>query len=353
MTQTKAGLKTHLQTNLKVGVCGASGYAGSELLRILAKHSLADVMFITSESQGGKKVSSFEPSLVEYQDYHYVSMQDPSIYKSGVDVVFLSLPHEVSAQAAGKFLKNGIKVIDLSAAFRIKNIDVFEKVYKFKHPEPELLQKAVYGLPEIYREDIKKADLIANPGCYPTSVLLPLIPLLKNGVMKPELIIADSKSGFTGRGRKADLPAVFGEMNENIYAYNIGTHRHKPEIHQELVNAYGKNLKLSFTPHIMSIDRGILSTIYVASKENIADRVLDELEKFYRKEPFIKVYKDTLPQLKWAAHTNYNMIGAAYDAESENLVMVSVIDNLVKGAAGAAVQCMNVMFGLDETQALI
>lgn len=347
MTQSKDG-----KARLKVGVCGASGYAGSELLRILAKHPCADVIFITSESQGGKKVSSFEPSLVEYQDYHYVSMQDPSIYK-GVDVVFLSLPHEVSAEAAGKFLKNGIKVIDLSAAFRIRDLETFERVYKFKHPQPELLEKAVYGLPEIYREEIKKTELVANPGCYPTSVLLPLMPLLKNGVIKPELVIADSKSGFTGRGRKTDLPAVFGEMNENLYAYNIGTHRHKPEIHQELVRAYGKGLKLAFTPHIMSIDRGILSTIYIYSRENIANRVLDELEKFYRKEPFIKIYRDTLPQLKWAAHTNYNLIGAAYDAESENLVIVSVIDNLVKGAAGAAVQCMNVLFGLEETLALI
>lgn len=339
-------------TKIKVGVCGASGYAGSELLRILAKHPGVDVIFITSESQGGKKVSSFEPSLVEYQDYHYVSMQDPSIY-SGVDAVFLSLPHEASAVAAGKFLKNGVKVIDLSAAFRIRDIDVFEKVYNFKHPEPELVSKAVYGLPEIYREEIKKADLIANPGCYPTSVLLPLIPLLRNGVIKPELIIADSKSGFTGRGRKTDLPAVFSEMNENLYAYNIGTHRHKPEIHQELVNAYGKNLKLSFTPHIMAIDRGILSTIYIYSRENIAGKVLEELEKSYRKEPFIKIYNDVLPQLKWAAHTNYNMIGAAYDAESENLVIVSVIDNLVKGAAGEAVQCLNIRFGMDETLALL
>lgn len=338
---------------IRVGVCGATGYAGSELLRILARHPQVEVKFITSESQSGKSVASFEPALSDYRDHKYVSIQDPNIYSDGADVVFLSLPHEASAEAAGKFLKHGIKVIDLSAAFRIRDLGIFESTYKFKHPSPELIENAVYGLPEVYREEIKKAQLVANPGCYPTSVILPLFPLLKNGVVRPDSVIADSKSGFTGRGRKIDLPGVFSEMNENLYAYSIGTHRHRPEIHQELVKAYGRDLKLTFTPHIVSIDRGILSTIYIYSRENIASMVLDNLATAYRDEPFVKIYRDTLPQMKWAAHTNTCMIGAAYDAGSENLVIVSAIDNLVKGAAGAAVQCMNLMTGIEETTALV
>ncbi len=337
---------------LKVGVCGASGYAGLELLNILKKHPDVEVSYITSESHENVKVRDFEPSLIDYHDYAYLSMKDDSIYNN-IDAVFLALPHEASAISAPKYLKNGVKVIDLSAAFRIKDIKTFEKTYKFTHPSPELIPEAVYGLTEIYRESIRNARLIANPGCYPTSALIPLIPLLKKKIIKPENIIIDSKSGFTGRGRKADIPSVFSELNENFYAYGIGTHRHKPEILQELNFAWGNNVAAAFTPHIMPIDRGILSTIYIHSDKNIIENVLETLIKFYQNEQFIKVFKNTLPQMKWVAHTNYNYIGAAYDSDSRNLIIVSVIDNLVKGAAGSAVQNFNVMSGIEETEGLI
>jgi N-acetyl-gamma-glutamyl-phosphate reductase len=336
---------------MRVGVCGASGYAGMELLKILKRHSQTEVVFLTSESHKNVKVGDFDPSLVDYQDFTYVSMEEESIYQN-VDAVFLALPHEASALAAPKFLNKGIKVIDLSAAFRLRSIPLFEKVYKFKHHSAELVSKAVYGLTEIYREEIKKANLIANPGCYPTSALLPLIPLLKSKIIAPDHIIIDAKSGFSGRGRKADIPGLFIEMNENFYAYGIAGHRHKPEINQELSSAFEGKVTAAFTPHVLPVDRGIFSTIYIPSKENIAGQVLDEWEQFYQGEPFIRIYRKDLPQLKWVAHTNNVFMSAVYDEETQNLIVVSLIDNLVKGAAGQAVQNMNVMFGIEETEGL-
>ncbi len=337
---------------IRVGVCGASGYGGVELLRLIARHPGLELAFITSESQSQKTVGEFEPSLTAYRDVPYVSIQDPSLTQNRADAVFLSLPHEASAEAAPKFLDSGMAVIDLSAAFRIRDLAVFEKIYQFRHPSAGLVPKAVYGLCETNRDAIRKADLVANPGCYPTSVLLPLIPLLKKKVIRPESVIIDSKSGFTGRGRKTDRAGLFGEMNENTYAYGVGTHRHRPEIAQELDAVYGKKLGVTFTPHILPVDRGILSTIYVYSREDCTAQVLDSLDEFYAGEPFVNVYRNNLPQMKWVAHTNDCSIGAAYDAETQQLVIVSVIDNLVKGAAGQAVQCLNIRFGLPETDGL-
>ncbi|OHD62178.1 MAG: N-acetyl-gamma-glutamyl-phosphate reductase [Spirochaetes bacterium GWF1_49_6] len=337
---------------VKVGICGATGYSGMELLKLIERHRYAEVVFLTSESKAGTTVLAGEPSLTGYLDRTFLSSEDPSIYGKA-DIVFLCLPHEASAKAAPKFLDAGAKVIDLSAAYRIEDIVLFENIYKFTHPSPELINGAVYGLSEIYTEQIRRAKLIANPGCYPTGILLPLIPLLKDGTIKSDNFIADSKSGLSGAGRKSVSERMFVEMNENFYAYNIGTHRHRPEIAQELSKAAGKPVKITFTPHVLPIDRGILSTIYVASDTDIKDQALDKLEDFYRDMPFVKVYRDTLPQLKWAAYTNYDLIGAQYDKETGYLVIVSVIDNLIKGAAGQALHNMNLMSGFSETEGLI
>jgi N-acetyl-gamma-glutamyl-phosphate reductase len=337
---------------IKVGVNGASGYAGIELLTLLQKHSSVEVVYLTSEAQENKKVRDFEPSLVNYHNYTYTSMKDESIYK-GLDAVFLSLPHEASAVAAPKYIKNNVRVIDLSAAYRIKDLKVFEKYYKFSHPHADYVAKAVFGLTEIYRDEIKKAELVANPGCYPSSVLLPLMPLYKKGLIQNSSIIVDSKSSPTGRGRKTDIAGLFYEMNQNHYAYGIGEHRHKPEMVQELSLAAGKDIKLTFTPHIIPVDRGIYSTIYIDSPEDITKPVLDALKDFYKDEPFIKIFDTVLPQLKWVSHTNACYIGAGYDQDNQKLVIVSTIDNLIKGAAGQAIQNMNVMFGFHETDGLL
>jgi N-acetyl-gamma-glutamyl-phosphate reductase len=337
---------------VRVGICGATGYSGMELLKLLERHRRTEIVFLTSETKAGTGVLAGEPSLVGYRDMKFVSTEDPSIYGTA-DVVFLCLPHEASAKAAPEFLEKGAKVIDLSAAYRIEDNALFEDVYKFTHPSPGLVSRAVYGLTEIYAEQIKNANLIANPGCYPTGILLALMPLLKDGTIKSDNFIADSKSGISGAGRKAVVERMFAEVNQNFYAYNIGVHRHRPEIAQELSKAAGRPVKITFAPHVIPIDRGILSTIYIASDNNIKDKVLGRLEEFYRGMPFVKVYRDTLPQLKWAANTNYCLIGAQYDPETGMLVVISVIDNLIKGAAGQALQNMNLMFGFPETEGLI
>lgn len=339
-------------SKIKIGVCGASGYAGMELLTILRRLHDIEIDFLTSESQADVRVGDFDPRLTAFKDRNYVSMKSESIYKS-VDVVFLALPHEAAAEATPRFLENGVKVIDLSAAYRIKDLAVFEKYYKFSHPSSPLIAEAVYGLCEHNRAAIKTARLVANPGCYPTSILMPLVPLLKNGVIKPEGIIIDAKSGFTGRGRKVDMPGLFNEFNENFYAYGIGNHRHRPEIEQQLSLAAKKNISVTFTPHVMPVDRGIYSTIYVDSPEDITTLVLDTLEDAYSHDKFVTVFRGTLPQVKWVAHTNECHIGAAYDKGSKRLVIVSAIDNLVKGAAGQAVQNFNIMTGRHESDGLI
>lgn len=337
---------------IKVAVCGANGYAGLETLRLLRAHDGVEVKILTSESNRGSKAGDVFPELFDYEDYTYYSLQDKEIYK-GIDAAFLCLPHEAAANAAYDFLQAGAKVVDLSAAYRIRDLAVFEKFYKFTHPHPELIPEAVFGLCELYETSIRKARLVANPGCYPTSAILPLAPLLKSGIADGRAVVIDSKSGFSGRGKKLDHDGLFTEMNENFYAYNVGKHRHSPEIAQELSAAAGKNVPALFVPQIMPIDRGILSAIYIDCEKDVKNDALDCIESFYNDKPFIKVYRDVLPKLKWVQRTNYCMIGAEYDPLTKKLVLISVIDNMVKGAAGQAVQNMNLMFGLDETKGLI
>lgn len=336
---------------INVGICGATGYSGLELIKILERHPFVNIKFFTSESSAGKPVRDITPELVDFHKEKYLSMEDEAIYDD-VDVVFFCLPHEPAAVSAKNFIDNDIKVIDLSAAYRIKDTAVFEDYYSFEHPYPDLIKDAVYGLTEIYADKIKEAKLIANPGCYPTSVLIPLIPLLKEKIIEPDTIIVDAKSGFSGRGKKMDRDGLFVEMNQNMYAYGVAKHRHTPEMIQELESAYGSVIPLMFTPQVIPVDRGIYSNIYLKTDEKKRREALDFLEEYYGKNLFIKTLPDNLPRLKWVAHTNQVHIGAEYNPDAGYLVIVSAIDNLIKGASGQAVQNMNLMCGFAETEGL-
>ncbi len=335
-------------STIKVGVCGATGYSGVELLKLLGQHPHVEVKFVSSESKQGQSLVESHPDLMQYSHLMYQSLEEEAIYDS-IDLAFLCLPHEPAAIAAERFLKKGIKVIDLSAAYRIKDLQVFEDTYKFKHPHPELIEQAVYGLCEIYEDDIKQAKLIANPGCYTSTALLALIPLYRQGMVSQDSLIIDAKSGYSGAGKKATENSLYVEVNENFYAYGVGNHRHRPEIAQELSYAAGTGIKVTFTPHIIPMDRGILTTIYLEGMSHKQQEVLDTLESFYKPHPFVHILKDQLPRVKWVNHTNNVMIGAQPDHETGRLVLVSVLDNLVKGASGQAMQNMNILYGLDQT----
>lgn len=339
-------------SKIRVGVCGATGYAGMEILKIFSHVPDVEVKFLSSESQAGQRVEDAEPSMVNYYGMKFQSVKDESIYE-GIDFAFLCLPHEASAETAPKFLAAGTKTIDLSAAYRIRNLEVFEKTYKFTHPSPDWVKDAAYGLCETNAEAIRKARLIANPGCYPTSILLPVIPLYRAGLIKDKRIIADSKSSISGAGRKALQEHLYPEINENAYAYNLIGHRHRPEIEQELTVAAGSEVRMSFSPHVIPVDRGIISTIYIDAHEDIKAKAAECLSDFYAKSPFVKVFADRLPKLKWVANTNCDYIGVEFDRHTGRLILVSVLDNLIKGAAGQAVQNMNLMLGWDEKTGLI
>ncbi|MCX7883364.1 MAG: N-acetyl-gamma-glutamyl-phosphate reductase [Brevinematales bacterium] len=336
----------------RVGVCGGSGYTGIELLRWLRQHPAFEVEFVTSESQAGKSITNCEPYLFDYEGMVYRSLEDKANFQD-TDLVFLALPHEVSAEVAPRFLEAGIRVIDLSAAYRIKDKHVFEKAYGFSHPSFSLVSEAVYGLAEWQSQAVQKARLVANPGCYPTSILLPLLPLVQSGLVSEGVIIADSKSGFSGRGRKTDIPGLFFEMNENFYAYSVGNHRHQPEIAEQIHTYSRGSYEIVFTPHILPIDRGILSTLYLPFDKDPTEDVYHLWEQAYGDAPFVRILKGRFPQLKWVQHTNEVHMSFTYLAAQKRGIVVSALDNLVKGASGQAIQNANIMCGLPETTGLI
>ncbi len=342
---------------IKTAICGASGYTGTELLRILANHPKVKVTAATSERSAGKKVTALFPHLDAYDNLVYEPM-DPDILLKKADVFFLALPHGASQEAVDFFFRNNKTVIDLSADYRLSDTETYEQWYGLPHRYLATLKKAVYGLPEIYRAKIRKTRLIANPGCYPTSAILGLMPAVKNGLVNTASIIIDSKSGTTGAGRKADLAVSFCEVNEGFKAYGIGVHRHTPEIEQEL-SALAKNrITVNFTPHILPVDRGILTTIYApikttGTKKMTQDRALDIYCQVYKDEPFIRVLPSgVFPNIKNVRGTNFCHIGVKLVERTNTLIIVSAIDNLVKGAAGQAVHNMNIMMGFDETEGL-
>ena len=338
---------------LKIAIVGSSGYAGGELYRLLLHHHHVTVTAVTSEKSAGQPLASIFPHLMGLTDLICEPL-DPATIARKADVVFLALPHVTAQEAAFRFNQLGKKVVDLSADYRLSDPALYEKWYEHCHQYPDLLKQAVYGLPELHREAIKKAHLIANPGCYPTSAILGLAPLVKNGVIDLKTIVVDSKSGASGAGRSPSLAHHFCEVNEGLMAYKIGTHRHTPEIEQELGVLAGKAVTLSFTPHLIPMNRGILSTIYAALNMAIDSAKLHDMYKeFFRNEPFVRVLPvGGFPNARNVRGSNFCDIGVYSDQRTGRAVVITAIDNLVKGASGQAIQNMNLMHGLDETEGL-
>ncbi len=334
---------------IRAGIFGASGYTGIELFKILTRHPEVKIAFGTSDSYVGKKLSEVLPCTFDVPLIaHDAAPLDV------IDVAFLALPHGVSAEFAKRALSAGVRVIDLSADFRLHNASAYEKYYGLKHHAPELLPQAVYGLPELHRAEIKQSKLVGNPGCYPTGVILGLSPLMR-AEATDETIIVDSKSGVSGAGRKASLTTTFVEVNENLAPYNIGrVHRHLPEMEQEL-QAINVRACLIFSPHLVPVNRGILSTMYVKLKNGWDDRPLRELyARTFQSEPFVRVLPSgQTATLAHSTYTNLCTLSIHPVPETGQVIICSSIDNLIKGAAGQAVQNMNLMFGFEETEGLV
>lgn len=335
---------------INAGIIGVTGYTGGELLRLLVNHPEAVVKKASSRSNQGNNVVKVHPHLMNNISLIEEELNIEEFQKS-LDVVFLALPHGLSADIVKRLNLDKVKVIDLGADFRLKDPESYKSWYELDHACPSLLDNAVYGLPELYREKIKESKLIANPGCYPTSVLLGLAPLLKNGLIKLENIIIDSKSGVTGAGKTLSQQSHFPDMNDNLLAYKVSNHRHVAEIEQEINFLAGKEMKIIFTPHLIPMNRGILSTIYTDLIEDITQGELEQLyQEFYQESPFVRVRgKELLPQTKWVQGSNYCDIAPVLEQRTNKLIVISALDNLVKGASGQAIQNMNLMFGLEET----
>lgn len=338
---------------IKTGIIGATGYTGVELVRLLSRHPGVEIVGLTSQTYSGKSFDSVFPSAVNFTDL-ILEPQDAENLAERCDVIFTALPHGVSMDVVEIIADKGKKVIDLGADYRFDEVQVYEEWYRVKHKTPVLAEQAVYGLPELHRELIGQANVIGNPGCYPTSIILGLAPLLKHGLIDPKTIIADSKSGVSGAGRGLNLTSLFSEVNDNFKAYNIGAHRHTPEIEQELGKLAGQKLTISFSPHLVPMNRGILSTIYASLKgPGTTGELLDLYNEFYLDEYFVRIHPEgQYPQTKWVYGSNFCDIGLTVDARTGRVVVVSAIDNLVKGAAGQAVQNMNITLGLPEKTGL-
>jgi N-acetyl-gamma-glutamyl-phosphate reductase len=336
---------------VKVGIINVTGYAGSELARLLFRHPRAEVVSVTGRSAAGQKLGDVFPHLAD------MDMKITAELDRSVDVAFSAMPHKASAEAVLPLLKAGVKVIDISADFRLKDGALYPRWYQFSHPAPELLGEAVYGLTELYRRQIRKARLVANPGCYPTGAILALAPALKAGLIRPDVIL-DSKSGISGAGRALALNTHFAEASDSVSAYGLDGHRHLPEIIQELSLLNRKRpVSVTFVPHLIPMTRGILTTCYASFKpgklsgDSAARELMALYREFYKGEPFVRVV-DTPPGTKHTWGNNYCLIHPVIDPRANRLVVVSVLDNLVKGAAGQAIENMNVMFGFDETAGL-
>jgi len=337
---------------LRVAVVGATGYAGAELVRILSGHPEAKLTVITSRQYAGVRFDHVFPSMAGHVDLVCEDLSADNLCDRA-DLFFLSIPHKIPMEIVPGLISMGKRVIDLSADFRFRDSETYEAYYQ-PHTSKNLLEKAVYGLCEIYHDKIKHAYLIGNPGCYPTSVLLPLIPLLKEGFLDAESIIADSKSGVSGAGRSLALSSHFCEVNESFKAYKVAAHRHNPEIEEVLSLETGRTTRITFVPHLVPMTRGMLTTIYARLKSDVSSEHIKEcLLSFYSGRPFIRLCDDIrLPDTKHVTGTNYCDIGFRIDKRTRCLILISAIDNLVKGAAGQAVQNMNIMLGYEETAGL-
>lgn len=341
---------------IRVGIIGASGYVGMELVRILSAHPFAKISVVASRSNTKSRFSELYPSMQGIVDLEFADTS-PEETAEMSDIVITALPHGVSRDFIPAILEKGIRVIDHSADFRYRDKAVYEKWYKCNHPVPELIGEAVYGLPEIYRASIKNARLVANPGCYPTCSIINLLPLIKNKLIDLNSIIIDSASGISGAGKKAETGYLFCECDGNYKAYNVSTHRHTSEIEQELSLAADEEIKVSFTPHLLPIKRGMMSTVYSAPADGVQQLETEELHnlyrQFYKDEYFVRIMPDgRLPEIKYSTATNFIDIGVVADKRTGRYITISSLDNLGKGAAAQAVQCMNIMYGLEERAGL-
>lgn len=336
---------------LTVGIIGGSGYTGAELLRLLSLHSRVKIEVVTSRSYAGRPLGACFPHLGHLG--HTFENHEAGDALDRAEFYFTALPHQASMPVVAGLLARGKRVVDLSADFRFADQATYEAHYG-PHQHPELLAEAVYGLPEIHGAAVAQARLVGNPGCYPTSVLLPLTPLLAQGVIAPEGIIADAKSGVSGAGREASQAMLYCEVNEGFKAYKVAAHRHEPEIRAQLERAAGSTVPLIFTPHLVPMDRGILSTMYLTPREGVtADRVREVWREAYGGSPFVRVLPGTdLPSTAWVKGTNACAMAAVDHRAGGRIVIVSAIDNLVKGASGQAVQNMNLMLGWAEDEGL-
>lgn len=338
---------------IKVGIIGSTGYAGGELARLLLQRDDIEIKWYGSKSYVDQKYASVYQNMFQIVDDSCMDDNMKELSKQ-VDVIFTATPQGLCASLVDEEVLSGAKVIDLSADFRIKDVAVYEEWYKIKHPTPQYIEEAVYGLPEINREQIKKARLIANPGCYPTCSTLAIYPLVKEGLIDTNTIIIDAKSGVSGAGRSAKVDNLYCEVNESCKAYGVATHRHTPEIEEQLSYAAGHPVTLSFTPHLIPMNRGILITAYATLVKDVSyEEIKSVYDNYYKEEPFVRVLeKDVTPQTRWVEGSNFVDVNFKIDPRTKRVVMMGAMDNVVKGAAGQAVQNMNLLFGLPENTGL-
>jgi N-acetyl-gamma-glutamyl-phosphate reductase len=341
---------------VQTAIIGASGYTGMELLRLLLVHPGVDITAVTSRQEAGKRLAEVFPRFkgAPGSEIKFIEPDPDGIAATGAKVAFLALPHGVAAEIARAMLERGLRVIDLSADFRLHDAEVYREFYGHAHPAPDLLAEAVYGLPEIRAEEIRDARLVASPGCYPTSILLPLLPLLRENLLDTTSIVAHSMSGVSGAGRKADIPLLFCECNESVRAYGLPKHRHLSEIEQELSAAAGETVCISFLPHLVPVNTGIATTTAAKLRDGVMpDAVGSILEKSYADSPFVRLLgKGVCADTKNVTRTNFIDIGWHHDARTGRIILTSAEDNLVKGAGGQAVQSFNLMFGFSGTDGL-
>jgi N-acetyl-gamma-glutamyl-phosphate reductase len=338
---------------IKAGIIGSTGYAGQELVRLLLQHKDAEIVWYGSKNNIDKKYDEVFRNMFQLVDA--TCMDDNMEELAGkVDVIFTATPQGLCAALVNNEILSKVKIIDLSADFRIKDVNVYEEWYGIKHVSPEFIDEAVYGLCELNREQVKKARLVANPGCYPTCSTLSVYPLLKEGLINPGSVIIDAKSGTSGAGRSVKQDYLYCEVNENMKAYGVASHRHIPEIEEQLSYAAGEEVKINFTPHLVPMNRGILVTAYGNLTRTVTyDEVKAIYDKYYKEECFVRVLeKGICPETKWVEGSNYVDINFVLDPRTNRIIMMGAMDNLVKGAAGQAVQNMNLMFGLEETSGL-
>ena len=341
---------------VKCAVIGASGYAGEELVRLLLRHPLADLTAVTSRQYAGKSLAEIFPRFSHSERAQQLKFTDsePAAVSSSAEIIFLALPHGVSASMAKSFLEHGARIIDLSADFRLRDASVYREFYGADHVAPALLPDAVYGLPEVYRDRISKARLVACPGCYPTSILIPLLPLVREKLIRPDKIAVSSLSGVSGAGRKVEADYLFAECNESSRPYGVPKHRHLSEIEQELAVAAGQRFPIQFVPHLVPMNRGIISTMFL---EPVADgdeaRVSSVYHAAYSSEPFVRLLGNVrMPDTKHVNGENFIDVSWKADSRTKKLVVMSAIDNLVKGTSGQAIQCFNLMCRYPETTGL-